>query len=112
MKPTLRFTANLTHQNDEGHWQAKLEVIHKLNREEGLKYALENKIPVPNKSEFEGLDIKDPYDVNTKKGTREEALQMLREFIADFTENLKEKYGQVTTIDMNTGKLMDSESNV
>lgn len=112
MNPTLRFQAKLTHQNSEGHWQANLTVIHKLNREEGLKYAKENNFQIPNLSEFKGLDIKDPYDVNTKKGTREEALEMLRGFIADFTETLKEKVGQVTTIDMNTGKIFGSESNL
>ena len=37
---------------------------------------------------------------------------MIKGFITDFTETLKEKVGQVTTVDMKTGKILDSESNI
>lgn len=103
----LRFKANVVGTDDEGGMVVDLQAIVHLNREESLKYAKENGVEIPNLEDFTGIDLTDSYTINTGKKTKEEALEDIKKFIENFTKELN-----ATAVDMKTGKVLGSESNI
>lgn len=112
MRQLMRFQASADEKDSNGNHIIELKVIIKLTKEEALDYIKENNISVTDIDMVDGLDITDPYTINSRKKTKKEALEVANSLIAEFTKRVKKNVGSATVVDMKTGNIVGSESNL
>lgn len=83
------FQGNITEQDKEGNWHAEIYIT---------VYDWDNP----------GVSMQDTVAMNTKKKTRNEALQMMKKYVSYFAKEVMEKYGYGgKLIDRKTGKIYE-----